>query len=179
MQKQILMVSPNLVKVGEFLHFTQDFLILKLCARPQKHLLYAPEEGKYHNFEEEHQHHFYVAASQFYKMLQGKSTSIASIEYLVNEKTLETFNSKKKFFEENKRGLNSQGNVKELLLFHGTDAANIDSIVEKNFIIDAVSTHKRKAMAYGRGIYMSEHPETALKYGDQLLLCRVSNLPPT
>lgn len=179
MKRQILMVSLKLVKTGEFSHFTQDFLILRFCARPQKHLLYAPEEGKYHNFEEEHQHHFYVAASQFYKMLQRKSMSIASIEYLVNEKTLETFNSKKKFFEENKRGLNSKGNVKELLLFHGTDAANVDSIVEKNFIIDAVPTHKRKAMAYGRGIYMSEHPETALKYGDQLLLCRVSNLPPT
>ena len=102
--------------------------------------------------------------------------SIASIEYLVNEETLETFNSKKKFFKENTRGLNSKGTVKELLLFHGTDTANVDSIVENNFLIDAAPTHKRKAMAYGRGIYMSEDPETALRYGDKLLLCRVSTL---
>jgi len=141
--------------------------------RPQKYMLNGPEEGKYHNFEEEHHHHFYVAAYQFYKMLQRKSMSIASIEYLVNEKTLETFDSKKKFFEENKRGLNTEGKVKELLLFHGTDTANVDSILENNFAIDAVPTHKRKAMAYGRGIYMSEHPETALIYGNKLLLCRV------
>ena len=110
-------------------------------------------------------------------MLQKKSISIASIEYVVNEKTLETFNSKKRFFQKSKRGLNRTGKVKELLLFHGTDTANVDSIVENNFAIEAVPTHRKKAMVYGRGIYMSEHPETALKYGDKLLLCRVSKYP--
>ena len=176
MQRQIQMVFQNYCE-GEFSHSKQNFLISSFCDRAQRCLLYAPEDGKYHNFEEENQNHFYVAASQFYKMLQKKSESIDSIEYIVNEKTLETFNSKKRFFEETKKGLNREGKVKELLLFHGTDNANIDSIVEKNFFIDAVPTHKTKSMAYGRGIYMSEHPEMALNYGKKLLLCRVSTLP--
>ena len=150
----------------------------------------APEDGKYHNFDEQYQNHFYVAASQFYKMLLKKapiasksidnqSDAIASIEYVLNQKTLKTFNAKKKFFHDNKRGLNSEGKVKELLLFHGTDTGNIDSIMENNFAIDAVPNHKTKAMVYGRGVYMSEHPEIAYSYGDKLLLCRVSTFPHT
>ena len=65
------------------------------------------------------------------------------------------------------------GKVKEVLLFHGTDSANLDSIMENNFNIDAVPSHKEKKMIYGRGVYMSEHPEIAFNYGDKLLLCRV------
>ena len=156
-----------------------------LVYRPLQYLLCAPEVGKYHTFEEQYQNHFYIATSQFYKMLlkkppigsksiENKSEAIASIEYVVNQKTLKTFNAKKKFFHENKRGLNSEGKVKELLLFHGTDTGNVDSIMENNFAIDAVPNHKRKAMVYGRGVYMSEHPEIAFSYGDKLLLCRVS-----
>ena len=149
-------------------------------------MLCAPENGKYHNFDEQHQNHFYVAASQFYKMLlkgkppigsktiENQSNAIASIEYVVNPKTLKTFSDKKKLFLDNKRGLNNEGKVKELLLFHGTDTGNVDSIMENNFVIDAVPNHKRKAMVYGRGVYMSEHPEVAFSYGDKLLLCRVS-----
>ena len=150
----------------------------------------APEDGKYHNFDEQYQNHFYVAASQFYKMLlkkapirsksiENQSDAIASIEYVVNQKTLKTFNAKRKFFHDNKRGLNSEGKVKELLLFHGTDTGNIDSIMENNFAIDAVPNHKPKAMVYGRGVYLSEHPEIAYGYGDKLLLCRVSTFPHT
>ena len=90
---------------------------------------------------------------------------------MVNEETLETFDSKKKSFQENRRGLNECGNVKELLLFHGTDTVNVDSIAENNFDIDAFPTHKN-----GRGVYMANNP--ALQYGDTLLLCRVSISPP-
>ena len=113
------------------------------------------------------------------KSIDNQSDAIASIEYVLNQKTLKTFNAKKKFFHDNKRGLNSEGKVKELLLFHGTDTGNIDSIMENNFAIDAVPNHKTKAMVYGRGVYMSEHPEIAYSYGDKLLLCRVSTLPHT
>ena len=130
-----------------------------------------------------------MAASQFYKMLlKGKyrappienlSEAISSIEYVVHQKTLETFNSKKKDFEEKRRGLNKDGKVKELLLFHGTDTSNVDSIVENNFSIDALPYQRKKKMAFGRGVYMSEHPQIALSYGDTLLLCRVSSYPHT
>ena len=143
-----------------------------------------PEDRKYHNFDDEHQKHFYIAASQFYRMLltgrvKSKSNlirtqTISSVEYVVHQKTLKTFNLKKKLFEDKRRGLNRDGKVKELLLFHGTDASNIDSIFENNFAIDAVPNPR---MVYGRGVYMSEHPQIALCYGDTLLLSRVSSLP--
>ena len=138
------------------------------------------EDSKYHN--KEHQIYFYIAASQFYKMLlPGKleSKAISSIECVVRQKTLDTFNSKKRFFEENKRGLNGDGKVEELLLFHGTDASKIDSIVENNFDIDALPKQRKKKMAYGRGVYMSKYPQIALDYGDTLLLCRVRSFPHT
>ena len=107
------------------------------------------------------------------KPIENKSNALASVEYVVNPKTLKTFNAKKQFFLENKRGLRVDGRVKELLLFHGTDSGNLDSIMENNFNIDTVPSHKEKKMRYGRGVYMSEHPEIAFNYGDKLLLCRV------
>ena len=107
------------------------------------------------------------------KPIKNKSNALASVEYVVNPKTLKTFNAKKQFFQENKRGLRIDGKVKELLLFHGTDSGNLDSIMENNFDIDTVPSHKKKKMIYGRGVYMSEHPEIAFNYGHKLLLCRV------
>ena len=107
------------------------------------------------------------------KPIENKSNALASVEYVVNPKTLKTFNAKKQFFQENKRGLRIDGKVKELLLFHGTDSGNLDSIMENNFNIDTVPSHKKKKMIYGRGVYMSEHPEIAFNYGHKLLLCRV------
>merc|ERR1712013_231000 len=47
--------------------------------------------------------------------------------------------------------------VREMLLFHGTDAANIDSILKDGFNLDFNPTHKKKMQRYGRGIYMAEH----------------------
>merc|ERR1719192_428440 len=91
---------------------------------PLQYLLHAPEEGKYHDFDDENQNHFNLAASQFYKMLlhkpsfaakpiENKSNALASVEYVVNPKTLKTFNAKKRFFLEKKRGLRVDGKVKE------------------------------------------------------------------
>ena len=137
------------------------------------------EDIKVHN--EEDQSHFDVAVSQVRKMLLP-GWEVSTIECVVHQKTLDTFNSKKRFFEENRRGFNGDGKVEELLLFHGTDASKIDSIVENNFAIDAVPNQRKKKMAfglpyYGRGVYMSKHPQIALGYGDTLLLCRVSFFP--
>ena len=134
-------------------------------------------DSKVHN--EEDQSHFDVAVSQVRKMLLP-GWEVSTIECVVHQKTLDTFNSKKRFFEENRRGFNGDGKVEELLLFHGTDASKIDSIVENNFAIDAVPKQRKKKMAfglpyYGRGVYMSKHPQIALGYGDTLLLCRVSS----
>ena len=68
-----------------------------------------------------------------------------------------------------------------MLLFHGTDAANIDSIFREGFKVNFEPKHKTKMNLYGRGIYVAEHPELAFAYskhennqGNTLLLCKVA-----
>ena len=56
----------------------------------------------------------------------------------------------------------------ERLVFHGTTAANLDSIIEHNFKLSLC-----KRSAHGQGIYFSEFPNTSQVYGKKLLLCRV------
>ena len=146
--------------------------------------LHAPETGKLHDFEEQHGHHYYIAASQFYKMLHRKPNfphrqilnqgdAIASIIYVVNPKSLKAYDNQRRIFRDQNK-VNDGNKVKELLLFHGTDDSNIDSILENNFNIDYVSGHKKKVMMYGRGVYLSEHPEISFGYGNKVLLCKVS-----
>lgn len=146
----------------------------------------APENGKYHDFDEENVNHYYIAASQFYKMLHkqhsfpgarsitNQSDAIESIQYCVNTNSQKAFNRQRQLFKDQGK-VKDGGKVKELLLFHGTDCSNIDSIFNTNFNIDiAPFPYKNKAMVYGRGVYMSEHPAISLCYGNKLLLCRVS-----
>ena len=173
-------MNQYLSKSGSKIDIDVAFAVIKISQEIFDTETDFDEDSKVHN--EEHQSHFYVAASQFYKMLlpgNWESKSISSIECVVRQKTLDTFNSKKRFFEENKRGLNGDGKVEELLLFHGTDASKIDSIVENNFDIDALPKQRKKRMAYGRGVYMSKYPHIALGCGDTLLLCRVRSFPHT
>ena len=144
----------------------------------------APEEGKYHDFESPESHHYYIASSQYYKMLhhnvasrnkitiQNKPNSIQSIEHIVNKKTLDIYNQMKKTFKEQGK-VTEDKKVRELLLFHATDAKNIDSILQNGFNIDHDPQHKQKKMVFGRGVYFSEHPEISFFYGNKILLCKV------
>ena len=146
--------------------------------------LAAPEQGKFHDFECPGINHYYVATSQYYKMLlqspqttfpkpiQNKPNSVQSVEYISNPKTQETYNTKKQAFEEAGK-VNREKKVREMLLFHGTDAANIDSILIEGFNVDFNPKHKSKLQLYGRGIYMAEHPEEAFYYGNIILVCKV------
>ena len=74
-----------------------------------------------------------------------------------NEKLeLEYANQKQVFKIKGK--VNPLGNVKELLLFHGTAYENIESIIITNFHIDSSPFHegtqgRKKSMLFGRGIY--------------------------
>ena len=77
--------------------------------------------------------------------------------------------------------VNKEKKVQEMLLFHGTDAANINSIFREGFKVNFEPKHKTKMNLYGRGIYMAEHPELAFAYskhennqGNTLLLCKVA-----
>ena len=93
--------------------------------------LFSPEEGKDHNFEDPHSHHYHIAASQFYKMLLNKPTltklhwrpilnqsdAIESVHYIVNSKALRTFSNTKRLFKEQGK-VSQDRKVKELLLEH-------------------------------------------------------------
>ena len=146
--------------------------------------LAAPEEGKFHDFECPGINHYYVATSQYYKMLlqplqtpfpktiENKANSVQSVEHISNPKTLENYNAKKQAFKEAGK-VNIEKKVQEILLFHGTDAANIDSILKEGFNVDFNPKHKSKMQRYGRGIYVAEHPEMAFCYGNIILVCKV------
>ena len=144
--------------------------------------LAAPEQGKFHDFECPGINHYYVATSQYYKMLlepipaqkpiQNKPNSVQSVEHISNPKTLEKYNAKKLAFKEAGK-VNKEKKVKEMLLFHGTDAANIDSILKDGFNVNFNPKHKTKMQRYGRGIYVAEHPEEAFHYGNIILVCKV------
>ena len=108
----------------------------------------------------------------FPKPIQNKSNSVQSVEYISNPKTQETYNAKKQAFEFAGK-VNREKKVREMLLFHGTDAANIDSILIEGFNVDFNPKHKSKLQLYGRGIYMAEHPEQAFYYGNIILVCKV------
>ena len=146
----------------------------------------APEEGKYHDFESPESHHYYIASSQYYKMLlhtphsnpknpisiQNKPNSIQSIEHIANKKTLDSYNQMKNTFKEQGK-VTENKKVREMLLFHSTDAKNIDSILQNGFNINHNPNHKEKKMIFGRGVYFSEHPEYSYMYGNKILLCKV------
>ena len=149
--------------------------------------LAAPEEGKFHDFECPGINHYYVATSQYYKMLlkptsypkpiQNKPNSVQSVEHISNPKTLENYNAKKLAFKEANK-VNGVKRVREMLLFHGTDAANIDSILNEGFNVNFNPKHKAKLQLYGRGVYMAEHPELAFHYGNIILVCKVTDIHP-
>ena len=135
--------------------------------------------------------HFYIASNQFHKMLSKMTNAalpkkyvmnscdaIESITYIHNDKMELEYAIQKAVFKMQGK-LNPHGNVKELLIFHGTAYENIESIINSNFCIDSSpfqegeSQGRKKSMLFGRGIYFSEIPGVSLMYGSGLLLCKV------
>ncbi len=62
--------------------------------------------------------------------------------------------------------------AKEQFMFHGTNVANIDSILNFNLRPDFQPIDRPKGAAYGEGIYFSEFPCVGVSYGT-LIVCRV------
>ena len=83
-------------------------------------------------------------------------------QYIENETLRARFVKCKKYFQD--KGIPDG----ERLIFHGTKPENIDSIIENGLLLS-----KCVKMAYGQGIYFSEFPEVARKYGDVLVVSRV------
>ena len=107
----------------------------------------------------------YIASSQFYRMLlkrnppiqckeiSNPADAIACVEYIENK-----FSSAQ--YEACRAEMQARGeSTEEALLFHGTDSSNIDNIFRENFNIDCSPLDRNKAMAFGRGVYMSKYPE--------------------
>ena len=109
--------------------------------------------------------HFRNAESQVLRMRRYNNGPIAKIDYCENQILLEKFMRKKQEFE--RRNIPNS----ELLLFHGTNPDNINSILKYNF--DLTYMGSSYGLVYGRGIYCSEFPDVSLRYGQGLLLCRV------
>jgi len=84
-----------------------------------------------------------------------------SIKYIENESLRAKFHACKSSFLS--RGIPHT----ERLVFHGTNA-NLDSIIEHNFMLDLC-----KRSAHGRGFYFSEFLDVCKDYGQKFLLCRV------
>ena len=82
------------------------------------------------------------------------------------------YNQMKNTFKEQGK-VTENKKVREMLLFHSTDAKNIDSILQNGFNINHNPNHKEKKMIFGRGVYFSEHPEYSYMYGNKILLCKV------
>jgi len=153
--------------------------ILSCSPRSNECKIFPFYPDKYHSFEETNVSHFYTASSQFYKMslqnppitakqINNPFHAIRSIEYIENEGNTEKYRHCKKLFSKK-----SDKCGKEILLFHGTNVQNIDSIFTTNFNIDKSPVDRRKMMAYGRGVYLSEFPGVSLTYGAGLVLCKV------
>ena len=113
------------------------------------------------------------------KQVFNTSDAIESITYIHNAKQESAYENQKKLFKQQKK-VDQDGHVRELLLFHGTAAECIESIITTNFIVDCLphpeeetegeGRRRKKAMLFGRGIYFSELPGVSLMYGGGLLL---------
>ncbi|EDO36121.1 predicted protein, partial [Nematostella vectensis] len=105
---------------------------------------------------------FYNLAAQHYLSKCQTKKEIESIDVVINNQLLQKFEAKQKEFKS--KGIPDG----EILAYHGTRSANIDSILRNNLDIKFA-----QRQAYGRGNYFSEFPEISMGYGDGLLLCRV------
>ena len=106
--------------------------------------------------------HFRRMAATSKPPLSPQQATISSIDIVINKDLEDKFEATKKKFK-------SQGIPdKEILAYHGTEKANIHSILKSN-----LQLRYAKRQAYGKGNYFSEFPSVSLSYGDGLLLCRI------
>ena len=96
--------------------------------------------------------------------------AIERIDYIKNLQLEEAYNQQKAIFQREGK------EIKEMLLFHGTAVANVDSILRSNFSLDHPfdkDNDKENERVFGEGIYFSDMPAISLMYGNGLILCKV------
>mmetsp|Transcript_2972 Transcript_2972/g.11366 ORF Transcript_2972/g.11366 Transcript_2972/m.11366 type:complete len:459 (-) Transcript_2972:265-1641(-) len=108
--------------------------------------------------------HFRIAESQFHRFLaaqMGSNYDVTNVEYIVNSKVREKFESARQRLAE-KHGFMLES-MKPVILFHGTSPENMESILKGNFLLSKVGS-TTDAGYYGAGIYMSEFPGLSIGY---------------
>eukprot|EP01083_Nonionella_stella_P300962 1030115_1 len=122
--------------------------------------------------------HFRTCESQFMRSCRnmnaaanGRNQTIKEVEYIYNPKLIQKFETKKKALMTKNKCTKNELNI--VLAWHGTSAANLDSIVENNFTLEKLGAHTGNRGAYGAGIYFSEFANVSQAYGDGLILCKV------
>ena len=93
--------------------------------------------------------------------------NIERIDFIVHPKLFAQYEEEKEKCRHKKILIN------EKLLFHGTHATNLNSILSHNFKLTADPVSRNKLNMYGEGIYFSDFPAKSLRYGEALMLCKV------
>ena len=106
---------------------------------------------------------FRKAEAQFLKMqAEGfhMNLGIESVDIVKNKFLQEQFDERRKELSR------TEGDMKSLLLFHGTPHQNTMSILRDNFDL----SKRVNGRKYGDGVYFSEQPEVSIGYTIHLLL---------
>ena len=113
--------------------------------------------------------HFMIAAAHFWRkygaMGGHANKQIDYIEYVVNQDLQRKFDDKKAEFRRKK--IPDQ----QIMAFHATNPANIDSIIKSN--LDHRKYGGLHGRAHGDGNYFSEYPAFSLRYGNGLILFEI------
>eukprot|EP01116_Phalansterium_solitarium_P005468 TRINITY_DN1713_c0_g2_i1.p2 TRINITY_DN1713_c0_g2~~TRINITY_DN1713_c0_g2_i1.p2 ORF type:complete len:222 (-),score=65.95 TRINITY_DN1713_c0_g2_i1:52-717(-) len=116
-------------------------------------------------------YHFRTAESHFYRLGFAGGMHVSKVEYLVNPPLVKKFIDKRLSLAEKM----DWEETRPIMCFHGTSAANIESIVEHNFDLRRVGSSTDTGF-FGRGVYFSETSSYSVGYargGTSILLCQV------
>lgn len=117
--------------------------------------------------------HFRRCESQFKRQLGSAANQYAlkEVRYVCNPALVRRFEEKAREYD---RRFGAKQHT-QLLAFHGTSKANVESILRQGFRMDKVGSTTDPGY-FGAGIYFSEIAATSIHYAqgsNQLLLCRV------
>ena len=95
--------------------------------------------------------------------------AVSSFDFIKNQSLEEAYTRQREIFR------NEGKTIREVFLFHGTAAANVDSILRENLSLELSSEQqcKERKRLFGKGIYFSQYPAVSLMYGNGLILFKV------
>ena len=92
--------------------------------------------------------------------------AVSSFDFIKNQSLEDAYTRQREIFR------NEGKTIREVFLFHGTAAANVDSILRENLSLELSSEQqgKERKRLFGKGIYFSQYPAVSLMYGNGLIL---------